>query len=208
MRAGIASLTYRGKTASIGFARGPFLRVDTVQNGRRAAGSPKEEELALREALAAASRQITMLADAAGGEAAQILEFQTALLEDDDFLEPVFAAIVEGRSADIAWSSLLDGQIADYNAASDEYLRARSADLADLRDRVTRALGGSDAAVVKIPDGAIVCAEDLPPSRFLEIDWARGGGLALLGGSPIKSRRDAGASSRHSHGGAARNVGG
>ena len=185
MRAGIARSTYRGKTASIGFAHGPFLRVDTILNGRRAAGSPKEEELALREALAAASRQIAMLADAAGGEAAQILEFQTALLEDDDFLEPVFAAIVEGRSAEIAWSSLLDGQIADYDAAPDEYLRARSADLADLRDRVTRALSGSDGAVVKIPDGAIVCAEDLPPSRFLEIDWARGGGLALLGGSPM-----------------------
>ena len=84
----------------------------------------------------------------------------------------------------MAWSSALDGQIADYDAAPDEYLRARSADLADLRDRVTRALGGSDGAVVKIPDGAIVCADDLPPSRFLEIDWSHGGGLALLGGSP------------------------
>ena len=185
MRAGLAGLTYRGKTASIGFAHGPFWRVDATTNGRRAAGNPQEEELALREALAAASRQITSLADAAGGEAAQILEFQTALLEDDDFLEPVFAAIADGESADMAWSSLLDGQIADYEAASDEYLSARSADLADLRDRVARALRGSDGAVVKIPDGAIVCAEDLPPSRFLEIDWARGGGLALLGGSPM-----------------------
>ncbi len=184
MRAGIARLTYRGKTASFGFARGPFLRVDAVPNGRRATGTPKEEELALREALAAASRQITMLADAAGGEAAQILEFQTALLEDEDFLDPVFAAIVGGKPADRAWSSLLDGQIADYNAASDEYLRARSSDLADLRDRVARALRGGDGEAVKNPGGAIVCADDLPPSRFLEIDWSRGGGLALLRGSP------------------------
>ena len=29
-----------------------------------------------------------------------------------------------------------------------------------------------------------MCADDLPPSRFLEIDWSRGGGLALLRGSP------------------------
>ncbi len=29
-----------------------------------------------------------------------------------------------------------------------------------------------------------MCADDLPPSRFLEIDWSNGGGLALLGGSP------------------------
>ncbi len=184
MRAGIAGLAYRGKTASIGFAHGPFMRVDAAPNGGRAAGKPKEEELALREALAAASRQIAILADAAGGEAAQILEFQTALLEDEDFLESVFAAIVDGTPADVAWSSLLDEQIADYDSASDEYLQARSSDLADLRDRVARALRGSDGEAVKIPDGAIVCAEDLPPSRFLEIDWSRGGGLALLRGSP------------------------
>ena len=30
----------------------------------------------------------------------------------------------------------------------------------------------------------MVCADDLPPSQFLEIDWSRGGGLALLHGSP------------------------
>ena len=30
----------------------------------------------------------------------------------------------------------------------------------------------------------MVCADDLPPSQFLEIDWSRGGGLALLRGSP------------------------
>ena len=184
MRADIAGSAYRGKTASIGFAHGPFMRVDAAPNGGRAAGKPKEEELALREAFAAASRQIAILADAAGGEAAQILEFQTALLEDEDFLELVFAAIVDGTPADVAWSSLLDEQIADYNSASDEYLQARSSDLADLRDRVARALRGSDGETVKIPDGAIVCADDLPPSRFLEIDWSRGGGLALLRGSP------------------------
>ena len=37
---------------------------------------------------------------------------------------------------------------------------------------------------LKIPGGAVICAEDLPPSQFLEIDWSTGGGLALLRGSP------------------------
>ena len=54
-----------------------------------------------------------------------------------------------------------------------------------MRDRVIRRLlGGGDGVPLKIPRGAVVCAEDLPPSQFLEIDWSKGGGLALTRGSP------------------------
>jgi phosphotransferase system enzyme I (PtsI) len=75
-------------------------------------------------------------------------------------------------------------QIADCQAAPDEYLRARAADLIDLRDRVLAALNGEAGPLGEIPAGAVVCAEDLPPSRFLEIDWSACGGLALEQGSP------------------------
>jgi phosphoenolpyruvate-protein phosphotransferase (PTS system enzyme I) len=184
MRADVAGRAYRGRTASIGFANGPFVRISAVAEGNRAAGSPAEEALALRNAIQSSSGEIAELAAAAGGEAAQILEFQVALLDDEDFLDPVFAAIAEGSPSDAAWSCALNEQIADYDSAADEYLQARSSDLADLRDRVLRILRGGESEAVKIPNGAIVCADDLPPSRFLEIDWAGGGGLALLRGSP------------------------
>ena len=183
-RATIAGLAYRGRTASIGFAHGPFVRVDTATSDGRVAAAPTHEAAALRAALDSAGQQIAKLAEAVGGDAAQILEFQVALLEDDELLDPIFAAIAEGAPAHTAWSSALDAQIADYHAAADEYLQARSSDLADLRDRVLRTLRGAQSETPKIPGGAIVCAEDLPPSQFLEIDWSRGGGLALLRGSP------------------------
>ncbi len=183
-RATIAGLAYRGRTASIGFAHGPFVRVDGATSGGRVAAAPPDEEAALRAALVSAGQQIAKLAEAVGGDAAQILEFQVALLEDDDFLDPIFAAIAEGVPAHTAWSSALEAQIGDYNAAADEYLQARSSDLADLRDRVLRTLLGGAGETPKIPSGAVVCADDLPPSQFLEIDWSRGGGLALLRGSP------------------------
>ena len=184
MQGGAAALAYRGRTASIGFAHGPFVRVDADTGGERVAGSLVEEALALRKAIDTASGQIAELAAIAGGEAAQILEFQVALLEDEDFIEEIFAAIGEGDAADVAWRSALDAQIADYNSAEDEYLKARSSDLADLRDRVIMILRGGGGQAVRIPGGAVVCADDLPPSRFLEIDWSGGGGLALLRGSP------------------------
>jgi phosphotransferase system enzyme I (PtsI) len=184
MRADVAGLSHRGRTASIGFARGPFIRIGAGENSARVAGPPQDEASALRAAIQSAAEQIAELATAVGGEAAQILEFQVALLEDEDFIEPIFAAISEGIAADKAWSSALDEQIADYNSADDEYLQARSSDLADLRDRVLRILRGGASQAVKIPGGAVICADDLPPSRFLEIDWSAGGGLALLRGSP------------------------
>jgi len=184
MRPDIAGRAYKGRTASIGFAHGPFVRVDAAPTDGRAGGTPPDEERALRAALSSAGRQIAALAEAAGGEAAQILEFQVALLEDEEFLEPTFAAIRAGTPADGAWASALNEQIGDYDSAPDEYLQARSSDLADLRDRVLRTLRGGDGAALKIPRGAVVCADDLPPSRFLEIDWSDGGGLALSRGSP------------------------
>ncbi|MGO9400265.1 MAG: phosphoenolpyruvate--protein phosphotransferase [Xanthobacteraceae bacterium] len=183
-RANIAGLAYRGRTASIGFAHGPFMLVEGAANGERIAGAPSDEEDALRAALVSAGGRIAALAIAAGGDAAQILEFQVALLEDEDLLGPVFAAIAEGRPAHLAWSCALDEQIADYKSAADEYLQARSSDLADLRDRVLRTLRGGGNESLGIPGGAVICADDLPPSQFLEIDWSRGGGLALLRGSP------------------------
>jgi phosphoenolpyruvate-protein phosphotransferase (PTS system enzyme I) len=183
-RANIAGLAYRGRTASIGFAHGPFVLIDGVVRSVRTAGTPKDEAAALRGALRSTCSQIAALAAAAGGDGAQILEFQVALLEDEDFLEPVFAEIAGGAPADTAWAATLDAQIADYNSAPDEYLRARSSDLADVRDRVLRTLRGGSSEALKIPEGAVVCADDLPPSQFLEINWSRGGGVALLHGSP------------------------
>ncbi|MGY3485153.1 phosphotransferase system enzyme I (PtsI) [Bradyrhizobium sp. USDA 4011] len=184
MQGGAAGSAYRGRTASIGFAYGPLVRVDAGAGGERVAGTLVEEALALRKAIDLASGQIADLAASAGGEAAQILEFQVALLEDEDLIEAIFASIGEGHPADVAWRSTLDEQIAEYNSAADEYLQARSSDLADLRDRVVHILRGDEGEPLKIPSGGVVCADDLPPSRFLEIDWSGGGGLALLHGSP------------------------
>ncbi|WP_245474478.1 phosphoenolpyruvate--protein phosphotransferase [Bradyrhizobium sp. Leo121] len=184
MQGGAAGLAYRGRTASIGFAHGPFVRVDAGAGGERVAGTLVEEALALRNAIDVASVQIADLAASAGGEAAQILEFQVALLEDEELIEAIFASIGEGRPADIAWRSTLDAHIAEYNSAPDDYLKARSSDLADLRDRVIHILRGDQDQPLKIPRGGVVCADDLPPSRFLEINWSGGGGLALLRGSP------------------------
>jgi phosphotransferase system enzyme I (PtsI) len=142
--------------------------------------------LALRGLIARSARSnsgTAGTADAADAvDAVEILSFQVAFLEDDELSRPAHVAIARGQAAAPAWRAALDAEIAGYQQAAAEYFRARASDLQDIRDRVLDALAGiGDCATV--PSGALVVAEDLPPSRFLAIDWSHGGALALIAGS-------------------------
>ena len=178
----MARLELTGRPAAPGVAVGPLVRLDPQNVAARAAGTPSEERVALAAAIAAAIAEIARLAEQAGGDAAEILEFQIAMLEDPALCEPAQDAIALGTSADAAWGETLAGQVAEYETADDAYFRARGADLRDLRARVLRHLAGDPGATAP-PAGAILLADDLTPSRFLETDWSRGGGIALLAGS-------------------------
>ncbi len=171
-----------GKVASPGLAAGRVLlharpRIDLLPQG-----SPADEGGRLQSALAAAAQRLGELG-AAGGDAAAIVEFQIALIEDAELIGPIRQAIDEGMAAAEAWRQALDRQMRDYEAAEDEYFRARAADIGDLRDRVLELLTGAVAGLATPSGDSIYVADDLPPSRFLEIDWRRCRGGALTRGS-------------------------
>jgi phosphoenolpyruvate-protein phosphotransferase (PTS system enzyme I) len=171
-----------GRSAAPGIAMGPLVRLVAARPKARQSRSPAGEHQALADALAASRLDLTVLADKVEDEdAAAILAFQIALLEDENLAAPAFARIADGEIAGKAWAAAIDPEIATYDQADDSYFRARASDLRDLRDRVLRRLAGEvDLAV---PSGAIVAAEDMPPSLFLATDW-RDGGLVLRRGSP------------------------
>ncbi|GAB4166929.1 MAG: phosphoenolpyruvate--protein phosphotransferase [Thalassobaculales bacterium] len=171
-----------GLGAAPGFAAGPVFRLAAAAGARVSTGNPAVEAALLRAAIAGAAGEVAALAAAAEGEAADMLGFQVAMLEDPALAEAAFAAIAEGLPADVAWTAALAEEIAGYQAAEDEYFRARASDLADLRDRVLARLTGAVAAA--IPPGAVVLGEDITPSRFLAADWSAGGAVVLTGGSP------------------------
>lgn len=174
-------LEIKGQIASEGFAAGPLwqaqnqLALNYVQKATWQA-----EAQALVDAIKTASKQTAELVEGAQGDAAEILEFQLAMLEDETFVEAARELIEAGLAADAAWREILGSEIDGYEASDDEYFRARAADLRDLQDRVLVALTG--AAVETIPKGAIYLADDIAPSLFLSHDWS-GGGLALRAGS-------------------------
>jgi len=178
----VADLRIKGRRASPGFAAGEVVVVSAALVAARApTGDPAREAEALEVAVNAAARELAALAGAAKGEEADIIGFQLALLDDSALIEPALAAIANGEPADSAWSAALDQEIADYTSAEDEYFRARAGDLKDIRDRVFGHLIGVQAEVPCA--GAIFVADDFPPSRFLAIDWSRGGAILLSAGS-------------------------
>ncbi|AOO81474.1 putative PEP-binding protein [Bosea vaviloviae] len=172
-----------GLAASSGLAFGPAVTFRAVGELRRAKGSVATEKQALADAVAAALQAVTALAGSLEGEAADIVGFQVALLEDDALTESAYAAIDRGMPADMAWRQAMAEEIAGYDISEDLYFRARSADLADICDRVLRQLFDLPE-LAGAPPGAVILAQDLPPSAFLGIDWSRGGGIVLGSGSP------------------------
>ena len=173
-----------GRPASPGYAAGRvvYLRLSDAPK-RRPSGDPGIEATALREAVAGALADTRSLQARVDAEAAEIIAFQVAMLEDDELVAPAGVAIAGGAPADTAWEAAVDAEIAGYAAADDPYFRARTADLQDIRDRVLTKLRPGVAGVTA-PPGAIVAANDLPPSRFLAIDWHRGAAVLLTEGSP------------------------
>lgn len=174
-------LRLTGTIASRGFAEGPLQPLAATTPLIRTSGSPTLEAQALRDAKTRAIAELKELAAATQGPGADMLEFQVAMLDDDALTESTFESIASGTSAGAAWTDTLGEQIEIYEAAEDEYFRARSADIIDIRDRVLRVL--SQANDLAIPPGAILAGDDLTPSQFLAVDWARGGGIALRRGS-------------------------
>lgn len=190
-----AELRLTGTVAAKGLVRGRLVigtGVSRAEAPAMAATAEREDPTAARTrlagAVAEAARQLAGLAERSDETAAEMLGFQIALLEDPALIEPAEPHLAAGVPADAAWRTALDDQIADYRAAEDAYFQARASDLEDLRDRVSALLtghggpAGSASCPPEIAD-AILVLRDLPPSRFLEMDWARIRGVALTEGS-------------------------
>ena len=174
--------TISAVAASPGLAIG-IVHVPASFNGAsRQAGDSNAERAAFEEAVARAIERLRALVDESGGLARDVIGFQVSLLEDGEFLGPVRAEIDAGLAADRAWVHHLAREIADYESAPTAYLRDRAADLRDLRTRVAMAFAG-DARRDALPENCIVIADELTPSRFLELDRSRVGAVATFSGS-------------------------
>jgi phosphoenolpyruvate-protein phosphotransferase (PTS system enzyme I) len=174
---------FTGQPAAPGIALGRIveLSMEVARKAGPAAGHPGDE---LAQAIAQAVAQLEALMARAGGAAHSILDFQVEFLGDPVLLEPAHEALAAGADAQAAWRAAIDAQIADFEAATDDYFRHRAGDLRDMRARVLAILAGEDIGPLLLPAGTILLADDLAPSRFLATTWRPDHAIALRGGSP------------------------
>ncbi|MGA7268327.1 MAG: phosphoenolpyruvate-utilizing N-terminal domain-containing protein, partial [Aestuariivirga sp.] len=113
----MAPREYRGHCASDGIFAGPILRIDAALSRTRSAGTSEAEAGALTASIETAMAEIVALMEKTSGDAADILAFQLAMLEDDALRAPAFEAIAGGTPAHEAWSAALGGEILGYESS-------------------------------------------------------------------------------------------
>lgn len=167
---------YAGRVASKGVASG------TLYRDRPAPTTTTPPASSVIGAITATLQQLKALQASAGELGSEILQFQVEMLEDDLFVSELLERTRHG-DAKTRIAAVLGEHIDKFLQSEAEIFAARATDLADLRDRLLASLGHRDALDGEAPEGAILLAHDIPPSRFLELDWAKVKGIVAQAGS-------------------------
>jgi phosphocarrier protein FPr/phosphocarrier protein len=174
----------RGQAASSGLAIGTALQVRPWSAAHDTpAGTPGEEQQRLDDARKSVRTFLTELASTRTGASREIAEAHLALLEDPTIAGDAAERIRNGESASAAWNASVTRLSEALGQLDDKRLRERVDDLADMNQRVQRALAGeSPGDAVVLPDEAVVVAPTLLPSQLLEMDRDRLAGICTSAG--------------------------
>lgn len=102
---------------------------------------------------------------------ADIFQIHQMLLEDDDYNGSVYNIIDSQMvNAEYAVALTADNFSRMFASMEDEYIKARSADVCDISNRIIENLTGNPAVRIAEGKNAIICADDLPPSETVALD--------------------------------------
>lgn len=168
---------YQGKSVFGGIAIGRISvhKKDEQQVKRVRIEDPEQEILRYRQAKQTAMEQLQGLYQKAlkeVGEAnAAIFEIHQMMLEDDDYNESVENIIrMQQVNAEYAVASTSDNFAQMFSAMDDDYMRARSADVKDISERVLSVLGGRATGIAASGEPVIIVADDLAPSETVQLN--------------------------------------
>lgn len=168
---------YQGKSVFGGIAIGRISvhKKDEQQVKRVRIEDSEQEILRYRQAKQTAMEQLQGLYQKAlkeVGEAnAAIFEIHQMMLEDDDYNESVENIIrMQQVNAEYAVASTGDNFAQMFSAMDDDYMRARSADVKDISERVLSVLGGRTTGIAASGEPVIIVADDLAPSETVQLN--------------------------------------
>ncbi|MGB3534742.1 MAG: phosphoenolpyruvate--protein phosphotransferase [Microcoleaceae cyanobacterium] len=179
-----------GIPAAEGIAMGPAVRCEPepIQVEAQYTDNPSQQWQQLQEACIEAQSEIIILCQEisayAGDAEAAIFEAHLLYLDDPVLLEQAKTLIFQQRySAAYAWKQVIDQTIATYNHLDDVYLRARSADVLDVGQRVLRLLTGIEPPRLTLTEPGILVATELTPSETAQLDFNLVLGICTASGS-------------------------
>lgn len=168
---------YQGKSVFGGIAIGRISvhKKDEQQVKRVKIENPELEIERYRQAKQTAMEQLQGLYQKAlkeVGEAnAAIFEIHQMMLEDDDYNESVENIIrMQQVNAEYAVASTGDNFSQMFASMDDDYMKARSADVKDISERVLRVLCGKTQGSVAGEEPVIIVADDLAPSETVQLN--------------------------------------
>ena len=181
-----------GLGVSPGIAIGPPLVVENrPQPVLRLFLSPDRVEAEVQRLHEAAARAAMALSDLAaqarttvGHEYASIFEAHRLMAEDPTLLSQVEERIRrESANAEWALQEVIQVMLGQFEGLGDVYLRERRTDLQDVAAQLQRALQGrASPRLGEAPDGAILVADDIPPSQAIQLSSGSVGGFVSEAG--------------------------
>ena len=168
---------FQGKSVYKGIAMGPVvvLKKNDYQVKRTRIEDPESEAKRVTEAVEKSQDQLGRLYDKAvkevGEASAAIFEVHQMMLEDEDYLEAIQNMIqTEQVNAEYAVAVTGDNFAEMFAAMDDDYMKARSADIKDISERLVRNLSGQEDADLSSIEPSVIVADDLSPSETVQMD--------------------------------------
>ena len=168
---------FQGKSVYKGIVMGPVavLKKNDYQVKRTRIEDPEAEVKRVEEAVEVSKKQLGRLYDKAvrevGEASAAIFEVHQMMLEDEDYLESMQNMIrTELVNAEYAAAATGDNFAEMFAAMDDEYMKARSADVKDISERLVRNLSGEGDNDLSSIEPSIIVADDLSPSETVQMD--------------------------------------
>ena len=168
---------FQGKSVYKGIVMGPVavLKKNDYQVKRARIEDPEAEVKRVEEAVEVSKKQIGRLYDKAvrevGEASAAIFEVHQMMLEDEDYLESMQNMIrTELVNAEYAAAATGDNFAEMFAAMDDEYMKARSADVKDISERLVRNLSGEGDNDLSSMEPSVIVADDLSPSETVQMD--------------------------------------
>lgn len=168
---------FQGKSVYKGIVMGPVavLKKNDYQVKRARIEDPEAEVKRVKEAVEVSKKQLGRLYDKAvrevGEASAAIFEVHQMMLEDEDYLESMENMIrTELVNAEYAAATTGDNFAEMFAAMDDEYMKARSADVKDISERLVRNLSGEGDNDLSSMEPSVIVADDLSPSETVQMD--------------------------------------